>query len=82
MQAHAFRAVIGDRANISGLQLIETHTVDASLAHLRLSERHFHAEDVRRIEQPLYMLVETEDRGAARGVVGTNAFERAGRVMQ
>jgi len=44
--------------------------------------RHFHLENVRRIEQPVGVLFETENGGTLIGLVGADAFKHAHPVVQ
>ncbi len=81
-QAHAFGTVETHGADVARFELVVAHHVFGGLVERRLVVRHFHAEDVGRTEQPIGVLAQAEDRGAAVGLVRAHAFEYPHPVMQ
>jgi len=80
--AHGFGTVKANRADVAGFQFVDTHHFTMCLDDSFLVERHPHLEDVRGIEQPVGVLLQTENCRAVSGLVGTQAFKHAHAVMQ
>ena len=80
--AHLFRAVEGDRAQVAGLELVRAHDLLLRLHEFILGVGDVHHVDLAGVDQALGVLGEAEDRGAADGVVGTNALEDGEAVVQ
>ena len=80
--AHFFGAVERDRPDVARFELVRAHDF--------LVRRHdgfpvvgnFHHVDMRGVEEPLGVLLQPEDRGAARRVVGAQTLEYRESVMQ
>jgi hypothetical protein len=79
---HLFRAVEGDRTQVAGFQVVGAHYFLVRLVDGRLVVGHRHLEDVGGVEQSVGVVFETEDGGAAFGLVGTDALEHAHAVVQ
>src|SRR5690606_4383930 len=68
-QTHAFAAEEHHRAQVGAVQTVFTDRGALGFVDLILGERNLHIEDVSRVEQAVGVGLQTEDGGAARGVV-------------
>ena len=80
--AHLLRAVEGDRADVAGLVLVGAHHLELRLHQPLARERNLHQVDVRRGEQAVGVLLQTEDGRAERRLVGAHALEHRQAVVQ
>jgi len=80
--ARRFGAVECDRADVAGFQFVGTDDLQLRRHEGGLVVGHLHLKDVRGIEQPVGVLLQTEDRSAFGGLVGTHAFKHTHAVMQ
>jgi len=80
--AHCFGAVKRDRADVTGFQFVDAHHLAVRFHDGRLIVRHLHLKNVRGIEQPVGVLLQTENRRAFFGFISAQAFKYAHAVMQ
>ncbi|MNQ49356.1 hypothetical protein D3C85_632660 [compost metagenome] len=81
-QSHGFRSVEHHRADVGAFQVVLAHRGAGRLVDLVFAERNLHGHDLGRVEQPVGVRLQAEDRRAVRGVVGAHAFEYAHAVVQ
>ena len=81
-QAHPLGADKTQRAHVRRLQPVLAHHRALGLVQRVLVVGYLHVEDMRRAEQPVGVLVQTEDRRALLGLVGAHALEHAHAVVQ
>ena len=81
-ESHLAIAVVGDRAEVAGVESGVGDDVLAGLHDGRHVVRHRHAEDLRRVVEALNVLGQPEDGRTLLGFVGTDAFEDASAVME
>ena len=82
-EAHRPVAAVDQRADVAGALAVAADQLERRLAQLLARERDVHVVHLRRLEQPVDVLLVAEDRRALRlGVVAADALEDAGPVVQ
>jgi hypothetical protein len=80
--AELFGADPHQRTDVARLKVVGAHNFALGGFERGLVERHGHLEDLGRVEQAARVLLEAENRGAFRRLVGAHAFKYAHAVMQ
>jgi len=80
--AHGLGTVEDDRPDVAGFERVGAHHFLLRFKQGFLVIRHFHLEDVGRIEQAVGVLFEPENGGALVGLVGADSFKYAHPVVQ
>jgi hypothetical protein len=80
--AHCLGAIEHDRPDVARFQVVGAYHFLLCLEQRFLVIGHLHLEDVRRVEQAVGMLFETEYGGAVFGPVGADPFEDAHAIVQ
>ena len=82
VQAHRPGAAVDDRADVAGLEAVARDRLERRLADLLLRERDVHVVHLGRLEEPVDVVLVAEHRRAALGLVGADALEDAGAVVE
>ena len=82
VEAHRPRAAEDQRADVAALEAVAADQLMGGLAQLLLRVREVHVVEPGRALEPVQMVVVAEDRGAALGLVGADALEHAGAVVE
>ena len=72
-------AAVDDRPDVALFEVVLADEVDHRLVDLVLGERDVHPVDLRRVEQPVGVLLQPENRRALRRLVAADALEHARR---
>src|SRR5574343_1301338 len=80
--AHFFRPVVHQRADVGTFQFVGAYHFFVGFVNRFFVVGNFHLEDMRRIEQTACVILQTENRCAATGVVGTDTFKHAHPIVQ
>ncbi len=80
--AHGLGSVECHRPDVGRFQLVFAHGGALGFVDFFLGVGHVHAQDVRRAEQPVGMILQTENGRALGRMVGAHAFEHAHAVVQ